>query len=332
MKIKFKISKLANLFFFISNLSEWSPYCRKKYNQVWLKRNPLKRNEKEALGNIRNALKKHKNIKRHFFKSEKEVWRGVSQQLTEKEKETLRFSLKIFLPRFEKLWNKREKELYQISRVFSKKSLLINKSLKVLKFLYAPRSVPESVTIFLLINPITEHLVGGGGKISSQAIVLECSHITKQNNPHHFFSRVLLHEIIHMAYEDRVKKVIKRYLDSRKFKNIEPTLRKSAVYKETRSFLGTIKEMVAVSLLPEGYLSEYLFKTNIKKSLLRRKSVRNRNLEHAYYDLMLFAVWELYPIAREYYIKKKRIDVQFIEEAAEVWKNFYHANLAKWRP
>jgi hypothetical protein len=56
MKFKFKISKLANQFFFISNLSEWHFSCRQFYNQEWLKQTePLTDNEKQILKEFKKS-------------------------------------------------------------------------------------------------------------------------------------------------------------------------------------------------------------------------------------------------------------------------------------
>ena len=60
MKLQFKISKLANLFFLVSNFSEWHFSCRTDYNRAWIeKTEPLKNEEVEALFKFKGVIKKY---------------------------------------------------------------------------------------------------------------------------------------------------------------------------------------------------------------------------------------------------------------------------------
>ena len=332
MKFRFHVSRLANLFFFVSNLSEWSPYCRKEYNHEWLKQKHLQQSEREALKHVRNILWKHKTLGRYFFRTEQEAWRNIAKKLSKREYEALCASFAVFLPRFSALWKEEKSNLQNIAAAFSRgTSSPVNKTLIELSTLYAPHRKPRSITtIFLLTSPITKRLVSGGGKITSKILALECSKTTAKNNIHDLFVRVLLHELVHTMFEDRIKNIIRTCLQSKGFSSIKRELARSAVYRETLSFAGPIKEMVAISLLPEGYLAERYFNANVSKSLLQRNSVRECRLKHTYYDLMLFATWELLPIAREYSTQKKPIDARYLREVIMVWRQFNRTNLSRW--
>jgi len=290
----------------------------------------LQQNEKEALKNVRNIFQKHGTLNRCFFRPEREAWRSAARELSKQEYEILRVSFSVFLPRFSVLWEKEKNNLQSIAAAFSKTPPPVGKALKTLYALYAPHRKSGVISVFLLTSPITKRIVNGGGKITSKTLALECSKITAKNNSHNLFARVLLHETIHTTFEDRIKGTIATYLKTKDFSSIKRELMQSTAYHEACSFLGPIKEMIAVSLLPEGYLAERYFSANVRRNLLQRKSVREHRLKHTYYDFMLFAIWELYPLAREYCEQQRSIDTRYIRETVDTWRRFNQTNLSRW--
>src|SRR3989344_2535715 len=276
MTIKFNIkySKIGNFFFFISNLSEWNLYCRKDYNKLWLKNNPLKKEEKEALNKLRDILKqkKYKLINRSLISlNENEFWQNISKILSENQTANLVESLNIFSERFEKLWLKEERHLKKIKDSVFKGLSISDGLIALIKKLYGIKRSPKSVNIFLFINPIKKRLIGGGG-FGTKGIGIECSQITKTNNKNEMLVRVILHEITHAYFEKRLINKINKFISSKKyFKNkYQKFILKSNVYRQTGSILGPIKELILVSLLPEGYLAEKFFDLNVMNNLKRR--------------------------------------------------------------
>lgn len=329
MKFEFKISKLANQFFFISNLNEWSPYCREEYNQLWLKNNPLNKEEKKVLLNIKILLKKH-DISKIFLSSSQptKTWKAITSKLDKNNLSNLKKSLNVFLPRFNKLWQNEKKNLILIkknlSTEFNSKKILF-----LFKILFG-QPIPNSINIFLITNPITNMIVSGGQGLGKNKIAVECSKLTRNNNPHNQVERVILHEIIHASFQNKIVKMIKTFVQRPYFiKNYKNILSKSFTYKQTKSFIPVINEMILVSLLPEGYLAEKYFGLNVIKNLRKRKAIRQRKLTKNYYDLMLFSVWKLYPIAKKYCNLKKPIDNLYIEESIKCWADFEKQNLSK---
>ncbi len=333
MKFNIKYSKIGNFFFFVSNLSEWSLYCRKNYNDLWLKDSPLNNKEKGMLDKLRNILKqkKYKLVNRSLISlNENEFWQNISKTLPKNQITNLTESLNIFSERFEKLWLKEEKHLKKIKDNALKSLSISDRLIALIKKLYGIKKSPKSVNIFLFINPIKKHLIGGGSGFGAKGIGIECSQITKNNNKNNMLTRVILHEITHAYFEKRLVNKINKFISSKYFKNkYQKIILKSNVYRQTSSILGPIKELILVSLLPEGYLAEKFFGLNVINNLKRRQFVKKNKLKKNYYDLMLFGIFKMYKIAKDYSDNKKFIDENYIEEAIKRWIEFENADLRK---
>lgn len=331
MEFDIKYSKFSNLFFFASNLAEWSPYCRKEYNKIWLENNPLNKNEAEALRKLRKILKKYKiSVLMLSSNNEREAIKKISKIIPQKDISDLKKSLRIFNERFNILWKKEIKNLLFIKGK-TKKTLIISKKLfSVIKILYGIKKEPKTAEIFLFTSPITKRPVSGGGGFGENKIGVECSKITKNNNQKQMIQRVMIHEIAHSSFEFNLKEKIKNFLDSDHFKNkYEKNVIKSKIYKQTHSVLGTIKEMILVSLIPEGYLAEKFFGFNVLDNLRKRKCIKEKGLEKNYYDLMTYSVFKLYEEAKEYSENKKPIDNIYIERTIKCWMDFEKTDLKK---
>jgi len=335
MTIKFNIkySKIGNFFFFVSNLSEWSLYCRKNYNELWLRNNPLKKEEKEALNKLRNILKqkKYNLVNRSLISlNENEFWQNISKILSENQIANLAESLNIFSERFGKLWLKEEKHLRKIKDSALKGLSISNRLIVLIKNLYGLKKPLKSINIFLFTSPIKKRLIGGGSGFNAKGIGIECSYITKTNNKNEMLARVILHEITHAYFEKRLINKINKFISSKYFENkYRKFILKSNVYRQTGNILGPIKELILVSLLPEGYLAEKFFGLNVMNNLKKRDCVRKNRLKKNYYDLMLFGIFKMYKIAKDYSDNKKLIDENYIEEAIKRWIEFEKADLKK---
>ncbi len=334
MKLFIQISKLHNYFFFVSNLAEWSPYCRKQYNEVWLRGNPLTAPERTALKKVAGVFKKH-GFSDRFASSESPdvIWDTIAKTLKPDEYAALRNAFATLTPRFEKVWRREKGNLMRVQKEMKKSLSLSKRALGVLETLYGAPSKSLTLEIFLLTNPISKRLVGGGSGIGENKIELECSRVTKHNNPKGWLGRVILHEFVHVALEKELRDKIGAFVGSKDFrKRHEPFLKHSAIYCETRSFVGPIKEMVAVSLLPEGYLAEKIYGARVVESLKQRNAVRTHTFRKDYYDLMLFSLWGLYDIAKEYSDQRKPIDRRYIETVVRNWESFESMDLSRFDP
>lgn len=331
MKFDIKYSKFGNLFFFVSNLAEWSPYCRKEYNKIWLENNLLNEKEAEALYKLKKILKKYKiSVLILSSNNEKEAIKKISKIIPREDILGLKKSLGTFNERFNILWKKEIKNLIFVKEKI-KKTLIISKKLfSIIKILYSIKKEPEIVEIFLFVNPIIKRSVSGGGGFGKNKIGVECSKITRKNNQKQMLQRVIIHEIVHSSFEFNLKEKIKKFLESDQFKSkYEKNIIKSKIYKQTHSILGTVKEMILASLIPEGYLAEKFFDFNVLDNSRKRKCVKEKRLEKNYYDLMIYAILKLYKEAKEYSENKKSIDDIYIESAIECWMDFEKTDLKK---
>ncbi len=335
MKFNIKISKIGNQFFFISNLSEWSPYCRKEYNELWLKNNSLNEQEKRTLDELRNIFrqKKYKLINLSLTAlNEKEFWKNVSKILSKKRLAVLKEALVIFSERFKKIWFKEERNLKLIKENIVKNTLVSRKLISLIKQLYGVKKEPKNINIFIYTNPIKKRLVSGGSSFRFKRIGVECSKITKENNKKEMLARVVLHEIVHSCFEENLIKKIKKFISSKTFKhNYQKLISKSKVHKQVNNILGPIKELILVSLLPEGYLAEKFFGLDVIRNLREKKCVKKKKLDKNYYDLMIFGIFRMYKIAKDYSDNKKPIDKNYIEETVRCWIEFESADLNNLR-
>lgn len=333
MQFKLSVSKLANHFFFVSNLAGWNPYCRKEYNELWLRHSPLNKEEKEGLVKLSKVLKTYTLYKLFISSTNPEkTWYKASRLLPKKDLQILRGTLEIFSSRFERLWKKERGNLDKVAKELSTSLTVSKKLLSLIGILYGNSQKTQEVEVFLLTSPITKRVVSGGSGLGKDKIVIECSKIMSKNNERDELARVVLHELIHASFEQKIRKKIQTYIQSNRFIELHAKLLSQlAVYHQVKSFEGPIKEMIAVSLLPEGYIAEKYFGIDIKKNLRKRKSIRNQQLKKNYYDLMLFSVWKLYTIAREYCDNEKVIDRKYLEATVQSWEEFEQADLSKFK-
>lgn len=333
MRPQIIINKWANFFFFVSNLSEWSPYCRKDYNVSWLKDNPLNKKEKNALNRLHNIFKekKYKLINLLLTSvNKKEFWGNVSKILSARQFAVFKESLNIFEKRFEELWLKEEKNLEKVKDNITKNFLVSDKLVALIKRLYGVRMSPKSINIFLFTSPIKKQLVHGGSGFGVAGIGIECSEITKDNNKNDMLSKVILHEITHAYFEKKLIDKINKFISSKYFQEkYQKFILKSKVYKQVKNVLGPIKELILVSLLPEGYLAEKFFGLNVINNLKKRKRVKEGKLEKNYYDLMLFGIFKMCKIAKDYSNSQRSIDRTYMEEAVKCWIEFEQIDLSK---
>jgi len=334
MKIDFRYNKFGNFFFFVSNLSEWSFHCRKKYNEEWLRSSHLSKKEKNDLDKIANFLKRNEgdNIINIFLlaKSKRAAFHDVSLLIDKKDLRIIKDSFDIFKNRFDKIW-KIEKNIFKkaYSEINNKKRS-IKLSLDSISKIYNVKNSPIKITVVLLLNPLKNRLIGGGSSIGKNAVAIEYSG-SNLNKDKDMFQRVLVHEITHSSFEENTKEEIQKYIKSDKFKNEHGSfLEKSLIYKQVPSLLTILKEMILVSFVPDGYLAEKFFGKNIIKMLRQRKCIRDSGLQKNYHDLMLYDVFKLYPMAKKYLDRAKCIDFDYIDLAMNCWVEFETMNTDKW--
>ncbi len=298
MKVKFKIrlTKLTNFFFFLANLSEWRVWNRHEYNQEWLRlTGKLSLEEEKTLNQfcqvLRDTSKKEPLLYTLFFQPDRKlIWPSAKKKLHPQDYNAVEKTFKVFQKRFDKIWDnsrakKVKKDFKQYINNFEYSELI----LQDLGDFYSKALSKKVINIFLILLPIKIKTGGGRYDPKNQAIVLEGSpaRLTSLKTVAIFF-----HELIHLYFE-------KPY-----FENL---LNKYQINSSTKYH---IKEVIAGSLLPNGYLSQKYF----KKSLWRNQS---QNL-----PLTQKLSLRLTPTVKKYFSYNKRIDKPLIQEVIKLYSPY----------
>lgn len=322
MKFKFIISKLANQFFFISNLTEWHFSCEKEYNGIWLKKTGVLSNkERRALKEFCKILKKYGFKKKKdkvtwlgtpFITSfEKEGWQNVREWVSEEEYKGIREIFEIFRPRFEKIWAKEVLKLERAKELLIRESISKDKRAKrILSDLsrFYKKELPQrTINIYLLAIPEESSGIGGGAVLEEKGITLE----VRDLKDIHGYILVITHEIAHSFLEkDSIEKVEKI---TRKFK-----FPSNKLIRE-REKTGLISELILCSLVPGGYLAERYFNIPIQKP--REKKLKGP--QEAWRSLVKFITFYLYPLAQKYIETERSLDREYIVAAIKLTREFF---------
>lgn len=116
-----RISRTANLFHFVNNLSQWHFSCRKHYNLAWLvETGELTPVEREAL-QLYAAIARRFPYGEHWIgrafilaDDESQAWNGVSRTVEPSDVPVLRSIFETMTPRFEKIWQADEPRLRKV--------------------------------------------------------------------------------------------------------------------------------------------------------------------------------------------------------------------------
>lgn len=324
--INFKLinSYTENLFFFVSNLSEFHFSCRKEYNQEWQKiTGKLSEEEKKSLRDFSVIAKKYGFDSKNtylgvpfFLSPEKQKMEAVEKILDEKEFRVIFKTLELFKPKFELIY--RKKELDKWIKIQSKilESEKIQNIIKEISSLLGSDKYPKEINIHLLGFISPRALAAGGANLGKRDITLEMPVNRIEEWIGEWGVYVALHEISHIIFENSTaEKIIKN-----KIKNI--SINKIKNIKPERDLYNLMKEIALELCAPSGYiceknskkikpLSEILI-TNLDKKIEEfEKYKKNKNT--SYYNFVSYIVWQTYPLVSLYVNKGKKIDSIFID-------------------
>lgn len=166
IKFKVRVSKIANHYFFIQNLSEWHSRNKRKSNRYWIRQyGSLSRNEKFALRSFKKLRRRYPSTRSIFdraFFSTTLPWETLKNKLSKKEFDQMKNIFHLFNPRFETLYsNQKHRHLLwkdKLINVLHKPSPAAT-ILSILNHLYSTRVSCPTVTIYLLLSSPIE--VGG---------------------------------------------------------------------------------------------------------------------------------------------------------------------------
>jgi len=241
MEFKFIISKWANFYFFLQNLSEWHYRVRKSYNILWRKElgQFSSKEEEESLRMFKEIHSRYsfgENYLANYFLVESgNPWIHMKNHVSSADLNSLQDIFNCFEKKFERLYQidlplfkKWEEKLAECL----KDTGLNQKIIKSLGLLYNVLPPEKEVLIYLLFS--SEHESGGRFQPDRDCITVELSRIPISRINH--IVGIVWHELIHL-YFDRV--------------NFIPLLSKKTKDEKT---IHLLKEIAAGSLLPDGIL------------------------------------------------------------------------------
>lgn len=319
MKFHFVVSRVENLFFFVSNLSMWHFSCRPDYNDAWLElTGSLNKEEEEVLNNFKDLMKKRGFIyKRNrslflgrsfFIPPESGKWVAIRSNLSKKDFTIVKQALSIFEPRFNKIWKRsRLEEWVSILERESKKDKVKDLFKNIESFIGSNR---KKINVHLIASPSIKRAVSGGANIGEDDLTLEVP-VFKTNdwNVGNGIA-VLAHEYTHILIDGRgIVRLLSRFL--KKY-----NIRIPAFVLRDRQPVNFFKEILTEACAPYGYfcsgvLGFYEPTTDI---LLGRIGFKTDN----YNVLMAKIVWGLYPVMASYKLKGNRLDKKFLSEVNKI--------------
>ncbi len=291
MSLKFipKISRYANLYFFIQNLSEWHFSNRKKHNEVWRKELSFSPEADfciQAFGKIHEKYSFGPDYLGRPFFLKNDPLSAVELIVGKDSTAKIKNIFSTIEPYFDALYTKDEIMLKKWASIiadpeFVEKSSFINNTLANF---YGCPPYNESCTIYLLLS--TKEKNGGtSGTIDSHSITLELSRTPIESEEQ--VLKILWHELIHLYFRKyKFYPLLERYTDN----NLE--------------IMSKIDELVASALLPNGLLRQNLL-VNINESKTP-ESFNSRITS----DKIISIQKLIYPYLKE----KKVIDAKLIKE------------------
>lgn len=339
MQFTFRVSKLANKFFFISNLSEWHFSCRKDANQKWLEdTGPLLQKEKSALKEFEGIMKRYgfmyKNgIPTHLGKyfylyPQHRSWDELKRDVSQTEYKKIRDVFSIFNQRFEKVWRvmgKKERER-RITLLTSTLARAKNQKLiRVLASFFPKMTDLKNIWVVVLFPPFgKERSAAGSANIGNETFTLEIPALQSNTFELDISIGIFFHEVVHILFSrvyanEMIKKVMEELKLSRR------PAKKSPV-----TTLELINEIATTSLVPYGYLTRKFYGKKFTAAIFSPENLRRmRNVYHEFrtkkkitnhHRLIKYFVWRLCPTVARHMRQGGQVDETFFRKIASVLK------------
>ncbi len=247
-------------------------FCHKEYNDVWLKiTGELTPLEKKSIEEFKIFLQKN-------YKNYWEILDFIFNKNKLPDNKKIKNIFKLTEKKFEKIWISIKKDLpstkINLEKLINKNLKKTQKIIKKIKIFYNTNAIVKNTKIHIILLPNT--VESGGGKfIPKNNVVLEGN---KNKFTKIIMFEILIHEMIHLYFESDLKQ------------NLYPQFSKQIDYNK-------LKEIIASSLIPKGYLSYRFLKTKLNHS------VKN---------------FPLIKLAEKYIESNKPIDDSFIKECIKI--------------
>jgi hypothetical protein len=313
MKNKIIINKNANFFVFIGEISgaresDWSNERKKE----WIIQSGGKLNNEEQ-SQIYKFKKIFDSVNYNLIEAlflSNDI-KNIKKNISQKQFDELEKSFALFLLRFEKIWKKKEKNLLNLKKVLEKSDSRFGNALSKIERIYGVdnKTTLNKIPVQLLISSNDKNDILGYFSVTNRKtdIVLEYSgSINSEKNI--FLNLVILHELSHLAVNKNrgLKNLIKKIAENNKNK-IEKVFEFLPAEK-------TLEELIISSFVPEGYISKYFFKKNIKK-ITNYKNTKNQT---NFTLLRQFCAYKMKIPAKEYLENNKKINKEYIQKVVNL--------------
>jgi hypothetical protein len=321
MKFIFKTSRLDNLYFFVSNLTEFHFSCRKHFNIDWISATgQLNQEEKKAIKNIKPIFEKYgfdiKKGNKHFYlgkyfycPNNKEKFDSIEKYLPLEEYKRISTGFRVFEERFNKIYNEKLLENWKFAL---EKELSSEKFLKLFNFaqkFFNATKVNSVLNVHLLISPSMTWSASGNANLGDRDITLEVPVFNLTEEQIELAVCILLHELSHIWFEN--------------------SLNYSTAKKLSGDNLSLVKEILIDSIFPSGFPAQKYSKASnpFKRFLFHNladglKAYENfiNNKEADKQKLSVHITWLIYPLTSYYYANNKKLDKKFIEAVIKIIK------------
>jgi len=305
IKFNYQVNRTANLFHFISNLTDWHFSTRKNYREKWLKQtSDLTTQENKYLSEISDLFRKYPFGENYWGKiflviSDDKVWDKAEEKFGEDNQKFKDLSEK-FDKRFDLIWEGEENKLLSWKDfLFKTEKDFVNEDLlKDLNILFATvPKVRQQIQVNLLLGGL-----GGGAGTTDYSIEMELSDVALADVKRVW--AVIWHELIHKFWETYEYKNMVR--------NFSQNIKEDLVKGVPNHIV--FKEMVASALFPWGYFRKKYFKTDtdsyIKQILTNVEAKEEKGLPY----FRFLSASKMAPLVEEYVKKDMSIDKAFLEK------------------
>ena len=246
MKFKIIISRWANFYFFVQNLSEWHFSNRKKYNILWRKElGVFSVEEEDILKQFREIRLKYPQsrscFESAFFLSE-DPFSKLSDILPTTQYQITKNTFLLLENKFNSLYAKDLPLLHSWQKALAEianDEQFINTALTSLNSLFKTSIREKDIDIYLLFST-TEH-TGGGANINNYSISVESSRYPLEKLNH--VIGIIWHETIHLVFQNQY---------------FYPLLME--YFSEDRQSADFINEVTIGALFPKGMMGIRLLK------------------------------------------------------------------------
>jgi hypothetical protein len=329
--IKFNLinSYTENLFFFVSNLSEFHFSCRKEYNEEWQKIfGKINKEEAKLLGKFRVVLKKHGFNKDGvylgvliFTSSENQKLESLEKILSARDFALVKETLKKFEPKFKQIYKKNKIDEWIKIQTEILESDRIQNAIKEMVLLLGAKLSSNRINIHLLGFMSPNKLAAGGANLGPHDITLEMPVNRIETWIGEWGVFVALHELAHLMFENsKAKNILSRKVKAASIKNIKNI-------KPQRDPYNLMKELIIELCAPSGYICEKNSKNIKPLSEILVTNLGDKLKEFEKYKkgqpvscscLLSYIVWQTYPLVSLYVNKKKSIDSDFIDSLLKI--------------